>query len=84
MTGICGSGIIEAVAEMRLAGLLDESGLIGSPVATGTKRSKPDGRTYSYELYDTKDASQSPIQVTQGVCPLAYCSNENLRKLSLL
>jgi uncharacterized 2Fe-2S/4Fe-4S cluster protein (DUF4445 family) len=54
------------VAEMRLAGLLDESGLIGSPAATGTARSKPNGRTYSYELYDTKDASQTPIQVTQG------------------
>ena len=66
VTGICGSGIIEAVAEMRLAGLLDESGLIGSPAATGTKRSKPDGRTYSYELYNTNDASQPPIQVTQG------------------
>ena len=50
ITGICGSGIIEAVAEMRIAGLLDESGLIGSPEATGTARSKPDGRTYSLSL----------------------------------
>lgn len=66
ITGICGSGIIEAVAEMRIAGLLDESGLIGSPEATGTARSKPDGRTYSYELYANKDASQPAIQVTQG------------------
>jgi uncharacterized 2Fe-2S/4Fe-4S cluster protein (DUF4445 family) len=31
VTGICGSGIIEAVAEMRMAGLLDASGLIGRP-----------------------------------------------------
>jgi uncharacterized 2Fe-2S/4Fe-4S cluster protein (DUF4445 family) len=30
VTGICGSGIIEAVAEMRMAGLMDASGLIGS------------------------------------------------------
>mgnify|MGYP000532390113 CR=1 FL=1 len=30
ITGICGSGIIEAVAEMRMAGLLDAGGLIGS------------------------------------------------------
>ncbi len=28
VTGVCGSGIIEAVAEMYLAGLLDERGLI--------------------------------------------------------
>ena len=36
VTGICGSGIIEAIAEMRLAGLLDASGLIGSAEQTGT------------------------------------------------
>ena len=66
ITGICGSGIIEAVAEMRVAGLLDESGLIGSPHATGTPRSKPDGRTYAYQLYDSNDPSQPAIQVTQG------------------
>ena len=28
VTGICGSGIIEAVAEMRLAGVIDEDGVI--------------------------------------------------------
>ena len=66
ITGICGSGIIEAVAEMRVAGLLDESGLIGSPEATGTPRSKPNGRTYSYQLHNSNDASQPAIQVTQG------------------
>ena len=30
ITGICGSCIIEAIAEMRMAGILDPSGLIGS------------------------------------------------------
>src|SRR5690606_11855983 len=30
ITGICGSGIIEAVAELRMAGLLAENGLMGS------------------------------------------------------
>ena len=44
VTGICGSGIIEAVAEMRMAGLVDPSGLIGGPEATGTARSEPEGR----------------------------------------
>src|SRR5690606_18617636 len=52
ITGICGSGIIEAVAEMRIAGLLDRHGLIGSAAQTGTARSVPDGRTHSYLLYD--------------------------------
>src|SRR6185436_17117553 len=38
VTGICGSGIIEAIAEMRLAGLVDASGLVGSAEATGSER----------------------------------------------
>ena len=38
ITGICGSGIIEAVAEMRIAGILDASGLIGSAEQVGTAR----------------------------------------------
>ena len=46
ITGICGSGIIEAVAELRLAGLMDESGLLGSPEATGSTRMVADGRTF--------------------------------------
>ena len=52
VTGICGSGIIEIVAEMRMAGLLDQSGLIGSAEATGCARIFQDGRTNSYLVYD--------------------------------
>jgi hypothetical protein len=43
VTGICGSGIIEAVAEMRMAGLIDASGLIGSAEATGSPAASPRG-----------------------------------------
>ena len=66
ITGICGSGIIEAVAEMRMAGLLDESGLIGSATQTGTKRCIPDGRTHSYVIHDSSDTGGPRISVTQG------------------
>ncbi|MEM9524704.1 MAG: ATP-binding protein, partial [Pseudomonadota bacterium] len=52
ITGICGSGIIEAIAEMRLAGLVDRSGLIGSAEQTGSARCIVDGRTHSYVLHD--------------------------------
>ena len=48
VTGICGSGIIEMVAEMRMAGIVDGPGLIGSPEQTGTSRCFLDGRTHSY------------------------------------
>jgi uncharacterized 2Fe-2S/4Fe-4S cluster protein (DUF4445 family) len=52
VTGICGSGIIEVIAEMRLAGIVDEDGAIGSAEQTGTTRCYADGRTNSYLLWD--------------------------------
>jgi uncharacterized 2Fe-2S/4Fe-4S cluster protein (DUF4445 family) len=66
ITGICGSGIIEAVAEMRMAGLLDPSGLIGSAAQTGSARSIPEGRTHAYVLHDGREADGPLITVTQG------------------
>lgn len=66
VTGICGSGIIEAIAEMRMAGLVDTSGLIGGPDATGTSRSRAEGRTFSYVLHDGSADGGPLIAVTQG------------------
>ncbi|MFO6463571.1 ASKHA domain-containing protein [Jannaschia sp. KMU-145] len=63
ITGICGSGIIEAVAEMRMAGLVDAKGLIGSAEQTGTARAIPEGRTHAYLLWEGEDRR---IAVTQG------------------
>ena len=66
ITGICGSGIIEAVAEMRMAGLVDGSGLIGGPSQTGTWRCQPEGRTHAYLIHDATEAGGPRITVTQG------------------
>ena len=66
ITGICGSGIIEAVAELRMAGLLDAGGLIGSPEQPGTWRCTPEGRTHSYILHDGSAEGGPRIMVTQG------------------
>jgi uncharacterized 2Fe-2S/4Fe-4S cluster protein (DUF4445 family) len=66
ITGICGSGIIEAVAEMRMAGLVDPGGLIGSPEQTGTDRCEATGRTHSYLLHDGSADGGPRISVTQG------------------
>ena len=65
VTGICGSGIIEAVAEMRMAGVLDEDGVIGSAAQTGTARCIEDGRTQSFVLW-AGDGDAPPITVTQN------------------
>lgn len=64
ITGICGSGIIEVIAEMRMAGLLDASGLIGSAEQTGTARCIADGRTNSYLLHDASATGGPRIAVT--------------------
>lgn len=66
VTGICGSGIIEAVAEMRMAGLVDQGGLVGSPDQTGTWRCEAHGRTYSYVMHDASATGGPKIMVTQG------------------
>ena len=64
VTGICGSGIIEIVAEMRMAGLLDAPGLIGSPEQTGSDRIFLDGRTHSYLIHDGSADGGPTITVT--------------------
>jgi uncharacterized 2Fe-2S/4Fe-4S cluster protein (DUF4445 family) len=64
VTGICGSGIIEMVAEMRLAGIVDGPGLIGSPEQTGSDRCFLDGRTYSFLVYDATENGGPKITVT--------------------
>ncbi|GGE41570.1 ASKHA domain-containing protein [Actibacterium pelagium] len=64
ITGICGSGIIELVAEMRMAGIVDGPGLIGSPEQTGTDLCFLDGRTYSYLVWDGSADGGPKITVT--------------------
>ena len=64
ITGICGSGIIEMVAEMRMAGIVDGPGLIGSPEQTGTQRCFQDGRTFSYLVFDGSSSNGPKITIT--------------------
>jgi len=50
VTGICGSGIIEALAEMYLAGIILSDGTIDGSLAERSPRVQADGRTFSYLL----------------------------------
>src|SRR5690606_11361219 len=52
ITGICGSGIIETIAEMYLAGILTEDGVIDGSLAARSNRIIATGRTHSYLLHD--------------------------------
>ncbi len=52
MTGICGSGIVEVLAELYLAGVLTADGTIDGAMAARSPRIVPDGRTFSYVLHE--------------------------------
>ncbi|HXV29327.1 MAG TPA: ASKHA domain-containing protein, partial [Sinorhizobium sp.] len=62
VTGICGSGIIEVIAEMFLAGIISEDGVVDGSLAARSPRIIQNGRTFSYLLHD----GEPKIMVTQG------------------
>ena len=65
VTGICGSGIIEALAELYLAGVIDADGVIDAALATRTGRIRPQGRTCAYLL--RQGGGDAPdIEITQN------------------
>jgi len=63
VTGICGSGIIEVVAEMYLAGVISEDGIINGDLAARNQRVFEHGRTYSYLLYENENVR---VVITQN------------------
>ncbi len=52
ITGICGSGIIEVIAEMFLNRILTADGIINGEQAEKSTRIFADGRTFSYRLHE--------------------------------
>jgi uncharacterized 2Fe-2S/4Fe-4S cluster protein (DUF4445 family) len=62
ITGICGSGIIEALGEMYLAGIVSRDGVIDGTLARRSPRIVASGRTFSYRLWP----GAPDIQITQG------------------
>ena len=50
VSGVCGSGIIEVIAEMFLAGIIDHRGVIRGEMADRSPRVVADGRTFTYVL----------------------------------
>jgi len=62
VTGICGSGIIEVIAEMYLAGIISQDGVIDGSLAARSARIVKTGRTYAYTVY----AGAPLLQITQN------------------
>jgi len=55
VTGICGSGIIEVVAEMFLAGIIDHDGVVQGHLAEKNDRVEANERTFSYRLFNSHE-----------------------------
>jgi uncharacterized 2Fe-2S/4Fe-4S cluster protein (DUF4445 family) len=66
VTGICGSGIVEVIAELYLAGVITPDGIVDGTLAARTPRIQPDGRTFSYVLHDGSAQGRPRIVITQN------------------
>jgi uncharacterized 2Fe-2S/4Fe-4S cluster protein (DUF4445 family) len=64
VTGICGSGIVEVIAEMFLAGIVTTDGIVDGSLAARSPRIFPDGRTFSYVLHEGEGSPR--IVITQN------------------
>ena len=65
VTGICGSGIIEVLGELFLAGVINADGVIDGALAARSPRVVADGRTFAYLLHDgavTVKISQNDVR----------------------
>jgi len=62
VTGICGSGIIEVIAEMYLAGIISEDGVVDGSLTERSPRIVANGRTFSYVLKE----GEPKITITQN------------------
>ncbi len=62
VTGVCGSGIIEVIAEMYLAGIINQDGVIDGRLAERSDRIVANDRTFSYVLH----RGEVTMQITQN------------------
>ena len=51
ITGVCGSGIIEVIAEMYLAGIINQDGVLDGRLSVRSPRIVANGRTFAYVLH---------------------------------
>mgnify|MGYP000235813176 CR=1 FL=1 len=64
ISGICGSGIIEVIAELFLAGVINSDGVIEAQMAERSSRVVAQGRTYAYILHEGEGGKT--LSITQN------------------
>ena len=60
ITGVCGSGIVEVIAELFLAGVITTDGTIDGAMTARNPRVVADGRTFSYLLHEASAPTGTP------------------------
>jgi len=68
ITGLCGTGIIEGIAELFLAGVIQDDGRIDGARSGSSRRIVADGRTHAYLLHDgtpTLRITQNDVRAIQ-------------------
>jgi uncharacterized 2Fe-2S/4Fe-4S cluster protein (DUF4445 family) len=68
VSGICGSGIIEVIAEMYLAGIINQDGVVDGQLATRSDRIVQTGRTFGYVVHRgavTLTVTQNDVRAIQ-------------------
>ena len=78
ISGICGSGIIEAIGEMFLAGIITTDGMIDGAMAEKSSRVFPNGRTFSYRISDTVSITQGDVRAIQLAKAALYAGSRLL------
>jgi uncharacterized 2Fe-2S/4Fe-4S cluster protein (DUF4445 family) len=67
ITGVCGSGIIEVIAEMYLAGVINQDGVVDGRLAARSSRIVENGRTFAYVLHRrASGAEEAEMKITQN------------------
>jgi len=80
VTGICGSGIIEVIACMYLAGIIRQDGSISGEAASRSDRVQASDRTFSYLLHDGEPRiaiEQNDVRAIQ-LAKAALCAGARL------
>jgi uncharacterized 2Fe-2S/4Fe-4S cluster protein (DUF4445 family) len=67
ITGVCGSGIIEVIAEMYLAGIINQDGVLDGRLAAQSPRIVENGRTFAYVLHRGTGGSNAPAPGTSTI-----------------
>ncbi|MGB1110461.1 MAG: ASKHA domain-containing protein [Gammaproteobacteria bacterium] len=74
ISGICGSGIIEAIACMYLAGIINTDGLINPAKAAQSSRIEANGKTSAYRLCSSVLITQNDVRAIQLAKATLYAS----------